>query len=54
MGSEFKGTFHTFVDLNDIIDVQNEFKNHNALGIIDRLLGGTTINLLKGILLLSI
>ena len=36
MGSEFKGTFHKFVDLNDIIDVQNEFKNHNALGIIDR------------------
>lgn len=36
MGSEFKGTFHKFVDNNDIIDVQNEFKNHNALGIIDR------------------
>lgn len=36
MGSEFKGAFHRFVESKNIISIENEFKNHNALGIIDR------------------
>jgi hypothetical protein len=36
MGSEFKGVFHKFVESKKIISVDNEFKNHNALGVIDR------------------
>ena len=37
MGSEFKGSFHKFIKSQSIIDISNDFKNHNALGIIDRL-----------------
>jgi hypothetical protein len=36
MGSEFKGSFYNFIHSKNIISIENEFKNHNALGIIDR------------------
>ena len=35
-GTEFLGTFRTFCESNNIVDLQNEAGNHNALGIIDR------------------
>jgi hypothetical protein len=35
-GNEFKGEFRKFIDEKNIVDVENESKNHNALGIVDR------------------